>query len=197
MTSRSRIRRRALGLRHRARTGPIDCVAVTETIGRQLRAGSTLSAAVRMAARHHGHPWSRAMVRSLDDGSTLATAAEKRLDSEMRRPRPDGDLILVLQVLAMSAQVGGEPTRHIEALTDTLRARRQAAADRLTQASTAIASIRLLTWLPVVCATWMVVDDPAVRTVLLASPIGWTCLAAGVAFNLLGRHWTNRLVHGL
>ena len=95
----------------------------------------------------------------------------------------------------MSARVGGESTRHIEALADTLRARRQAAADRLTQASTAIASIRLLTWLPAVCALWMVVDDPAVRSVLLGSPIGWTCLVAGVAFNLLGRHWTNRLVH--
>ena len=202
MTSRSRIRRRALGLRSGRRHGertdePVDCVAVAETIGRQLRAGSTLSSAVRTAARHHGQSWSREMVRSLDDGSTLAAAAETRLDSEMRRRRPDGDLVLVLQVLAMSARVGGEPTRHIEALADTLRARRRAAADRLTQASTAIASIRLLTWLPAVCALWMVVDDSAVRAVLLGSPIGWTCLAAVIAFKVLGRHWTNRLVHRL
>ena len=202
MTSRARIRGRALGLRsgrrHRVRNDePVDCVAVAETIGRQLRAGSTLSAAVRTAARHHGQPWSREMVRSLDDGSTLAAAAEARLDAEMQRRRPDGDLVLVLQVLAMSAHVGGEPTRHIEALADTLRGRRRAAADRLTQAGTAIASIRLLTWLPVLCALWMIVDDPAVRSVLLGSPIGWTCLAAGIAFNLLGRQWTNRLVHRL
>lgn len=194
MISRSRIRRRALALRGRDATDPIDCVVVAETIGRQLRAGSTLSAAVRTASRHQGQPWSRDMVRSLDEGSTLTLAAERRLAVEMRRRRPDGDVCLVLQVLAMSAHVGGEPTRHIDALADTLRARRRAAADRLTQASTAVASIRLLTWLPAVCATWMVIEDPAVRTVLLASPIGWTCLAAGVAFNLVGRHWTNRLV---
>ena len=77
---------------------------------------------------------------------------------------------------------------------ETLRSRRHAAADRLTQASTAIASIRLLTWLPLVCAMWMVLDDAAVREVLFASPIGWACLVSGVVFNLLGRQWTNRLV---
>jgi tight adherence protein B len=115
----------------------------------------------------------------------------------MEQRRPDSDLVLTLQVLKMAAEVGGEPTRHVNALAETLRARRRAAADRLTQASTALASIRLLTWLPVACAIWMVVDDPGVRAVLIASPIGWACLTAGVVFNLLGRHWTHRLVHRL
>lgn len=195
MTSRSSIRHRARNLRHDGRAS--DCVAIAETIGRHVRSGSSLSAALRTAARAHPHPWCRDVIRSLDDGSTLAAAAESRLEAELECRRPDPDLVLTLQVLAMAAEVGGEPTRHVDALGDTLRTRRQAAADRLTQASTAIASIRLLTWLPAVCAAWMVVDDSAVRAVLLGTPIGWTCLVAGVAFNLLGRHWTSRLVHRL
>lgn len=199
MTSRFRVRRRALGLRHDADgvDARVDCLVVAETVDRQLRAGSTLTAALRSATRVHRQAWCRDIVRSIDRGSTLASAAESQLDLEMRRRRPDGDLVLTLQVLAMAAEVGGESTRHIDALADTLRARRRAAADRLTHASTAVASIRLLTWLPALCAVWMVVDDPSVRAVLLASPIGWGCLLAGVTFNLLGRHWTNRLVRRL
>lgn len=193
MTSRSSIRLRAHRLRPGESSG--DCVAISETIGRQLRSGSTLSAAVRAAAQAHPHPWCRDVVSALDHGRPLADTLDVRSIHETSRRRPDADLILVLQVLAMAARVGGEPSRHVDALTDTLRARRRAAADRLTHASTALASIRLLTWLPVACAVWMVLDSPAVRHVLLASPVGWSCLAAGAFFNVLGRHWTNRLVH--
>jgi Flp pilus assembly protein TadB len=195
MISRSAIRHRARSLRSDERAN--DCVAIAEAIGRHVRSGTTLSAALRTATRMHPRSWCRDVIRSLDDGSTLSAAAESRLQSELECRHPDPDLVLTLQVLAMAAEVGGEPTRHVDALGDTLRARRQAAADRLTQASTAIASIRMLTWLPAVCAAWMVVDDSAMRAVLLGSPIGWTCLVAGVAFNLLGRHWTSRLVRRL
>jgi tight adherence protein B len=197
MTARSLIRRRALELRADRCIRRPDCVEFAETIERQLRAGSTLTAALRDTARRHSQRWCHEVVRSLDQGSTLAAAIGSRLDDEMQRRRPDSDLVLTLQVLAMAAEVGGEPTRHVDALAETLRARRRTAADRLTQASTALASIRLLTWLPVACAVWMVVDDPGMRAVLIASPIGWACLTAGVVFNLLGRHWTNRLVHRL
>lgn len=192
MTSRSTIRRRAIALRRGDER--IDCSPVVETVGRHLRSGSSLSAACRAAARVHPQQWCREMIRRLDHGASLSVAAEARLTDEMGRRRPDADLVLTLQVIAMAAQVGGESTRHIDALSDTLRVRRRAAADRLTQASTAIASIRLLTWLPIVCALWMVVDDPAVRSVLVSTPIGWICLATGATFNLLGRHWTAHLV---
>lgn len=197
MATRILIRRRAVELRGDRGNRPPDCVGFAETIERQLRSGYTLTAALREAARRHSQSWCLEIVRSLDRGSTLATAISSRLDHEMQQRRPDPDLVLTLQVLAMAAEVGGEPTRHVNALAETLRARRRAAADRLTQASTALASIRLLTWLPVACAVWMVVDDSDVRAVLVASPIGWACLTSGLVFNLLGRHWTNRLVHRL
>lgn len=195
MTSRFIVRRRARGLRRHSQDA--EYLSGVETIGRQLRSGASLSTALRVDARQHGHEWSRAIVRTLDEGSTLANAVESRLTTELHRRRPDSDLVLTLQVLAMAADVGGESSRHIDALIDTLRSRRRAAADRLTQASTALASIRLLTWLPAVCALWMVVDDPDVRRVLVGSPIGWICLAAGATFNVIGRHWTSRLVHQL
>lgn len=192
MTSRLRIRRRAASLR--VHDDSADPLTVTEDLARHLRAGSSIVASLRAAQRAHPQLWCRAILRAVDDGASLADAVESRLAGEMRSRRPRSDLVLTLQVVGMAARVGGEPTRHVDALVETLRSRRHAAADRLTHASTAIASIRLLTWLPVACATWMVLDDPSVREVLLASPIGWSCLAAGTIFNLLGRRWTNRLV---
>jgi tight adherence protein B len=127
-------------------------------------------------------------------GESLASGLERRLSFESARRRPNGDRVLTLRVLSLAARVGGEPSRHVDTLADTLRARRAARADRLTQASTALASIRLLTWLPILCALWMIADDPDVRQLLVATPIGWTCISLGVMFNVMGRRWTSRLV---
>lgn len=191
MTTR-RIRRRLACLRLDAR--PVDCLAIAESMSRHLRSGSSLTASLGAAGRSHPQEWTFTVLRSVASGDSLADAVATRLDRETVERHPDGDIVLTLQVIGLAARVGGEPARHIDALVETLRSRRHAAADRLTHASTAIASIRLLTWLPIVCAVWMVLDDSAVREVLVASPIGWVCLVSGVVFNLIGRQWTNRLV---
>ncbi|MGA1648253.1 MAG: type II secretion system F family protein [Ilumatobacteraceae bacterium] len=172
----------------------LDCLEVAEEVSRCLRSGTTLLEALRSSARHHPHSWLGDVMANVRHGESLAASLERRLDGESSRRRPDGDRILTLRVLYLAARVGGEPSRHVDTLADTLRARRDSRADRLTQASTALASIRLLTWLPILCALWMIADDPDVRHVLLATPIGWTCIFLGVAFNVTGRRWTARLV---
>ena len=58
-----------------------------------------------------------------------------------------------------------------------------------------MASTRLITWLPVVCAAWIVSDSPAIRKTMLATPLGWTCLALGIGLNLVGRIWTKKLIN--
>lgn len=171
-----------------------DCLDVAEMISRRLRSGSTLLEAVRYAVRDHPRSWLGALTTDLRRGESLASGLERQLACESARRRPNGDRVLTLRVLSLAARVGGEPSRHVDTLADTLRARRAARADRLTQASTALASIRLLTWLPVVCALWMIADDPDVRQLLVATPIGWICITLGVAFNVIGRRWTSRLV---
>ncbi|MDA2972758.1 MAG: type II secretion system F family protein [Actinomycetota bacterium] len=192
MTSRRRAGRR---VRRLARSdGGIDCLFVAETIGRRLRAGSTLLEAIRHTSRVEPRGWLGTVMTDVRNGESLASALESRLDHESSRRRPDGDRVLTLRVLSLAARIGGEPSRHIESLSNTLRSRRTARADRISQASTALASIRLLTWLPIVCALWMIGDDPEVRHLLVATPIGWTCISLGVGFNLIGRRWTSRLV---
>lgn len=171
-----------------------DCLELAEGVSRHLRSGATLSESLRRATGVHARSWLGDVMANVRRGESLASCLEERLHVESRRRRPDGDLVLTLQVLALAARVGGEPSRHVDSLSETLRARRSARADRLTQASTARASIRLLTWLPIVCALWMIADDPDVRRLLTTTPIGWTCIGVGVAFNVVGRRWTARLV---
>lgn len=186
--SRRRARRLAL------RSDSVDCLALAESLGRQLRSGTTLLDGLERSSRSSTNSWLSQLLDEARRGRSLATVLDDRLVVESRRRRPDADVVLTLQVLALAARVGGEPSRHVDALADTLRSRRWSREERRTHAASALASIRLLTWLPVVCAVWMIADDADIRRLLLSTPIGWTCTALGVAFNLIGRHWTNRMV---
>jgi len=111
------------------------------------------------------------------------------------KQNPAGDLSVVLHVISLASEVGGDAAHHIDALIDTLLDRSYARQDRQAQASTAMASTRLITWLPVVCAAWIVSDSPAIRKTMLATPLGWTCLALGIGLNLVGRIWTKKLIN--
>lgn len=185
-------RRRARRLTHRSDS--VDCLALAESLGRHLRSGTTLLDGLERSARTSTNLWLSRVLEGAQRGRSLATVLEDRLVVESRRRRPDADIVLTLQVIALAARVGGEPSRHIDALADTLRSRRWSREERRTHAASALASIRLLTWLPLVCSVWMIADDPDIRRQLLITPLGWTCTVLGVAFNLTGRHWTNRMV---
>lgn len=185
-------RRRARRLAHR--DDSVDCLALAESLGRYLRSGATLLDGLDRSRRTSANSWMSEVLDESRRGQSLASVLENRLLVESRRRRPDADLVLTLQVLMLAARVGGEPSRHVDALADTLRSRRWSREERRTHAASALASIRLLTWLPVVCVVWMIADDAEVRHLLLATPLGWTCTSLGVAFNLTGRRWTKRMV---
>ena len=104
------------------------------------------------------------------------------------------DTSLTLRVIALAAEHGGDPVAHIDALEGTLRERRHARDERRSQASTALASTRFLTVLPIVCSVWICLDDQSVRDVLLRSPLGYACLTIGLILNVVGRRWVTRLV---
>jgi tight adherence protein B len=102
---------------------------------------------------------------------------------------------MALHVIALASEVGGDIAQQLDCLIDTLLDRSLAKAERETQAATATASIRLITWLPVVCGAWILGDSPAIRQVVFATPLGWVCLTMGIGLNFIGRAWTKRLVH--
>ena len=123
----------------------------------------------------------------------MKTACHKLLD-DLSESAENTDHMMALHVIALASEVGGDIARQLDCLIDTLLDRSQAKVERQTQAATATASIRLITWLPVVCGVWILSDSPAVRHVLLATPLGWACLTIGVGLNFVGRTWTHKMV---
>lgn len=160
---------------------------VCDRLARDLRSGSSLTAAVLDAAAEMHHPFLASVADSVHAGSPLAAAIDAAVP-----PHPDPDVALVAQVLAVAAEHGGAPAEAIDRAASTLRERSALRAERIAQAASARLSTRVMTVLPVGFTALVAAGDPSVRTVLLRTPIGWTCVALGLALNLLGRAWARR-----
>lgn len=158
---------------------------------RQVRGGSALLPALVAADRQHPTNLLGRVLSGVEAGATLRATCESLLRND-RRPRSDH--VLVLHTIALSSRFGGDVAANLDAVVDTLRDQRIVADERRAAASTALASTRVLTWLPVICGAYLAVDDPSVRHVLLGSPIGWACLVTGSALNVIGRRWSASLV---
>lgn len=158
-------------------------------IARCLRSSHTLSVALLSSTTHHPTDVTRRLARLTTSGVPLNEACRRIIDHES-----DRDVLMSLHVLSISASSGGDIARTIDSLVDTLDDRARARAERRVQAATAMASTRLITWLPVVCGGYVIVDNREVRQTLIATPLGWACLVVGAALNIVGRRWTRMLV---
>lgn len=158
-------------------------------IARCLRSSHTLSAALLSSTTHHPTDVTRRLARMTASGVSLNEACRRVLDHES-----DRDVVMSLHVLSIAASSGGDIARSIDSLVDTLDDRAHARAERRVQAATAMASTRLITWLPVICGGYVLVDDREVRHTMIATPLGWACLVVGATLNLVGRRWTRMLV---
>jgi tight adherence protein B len=128
-----------------------------------------------------------AVAREVRAGSSLTNAIATS-------PTTDPDWALARAVLATLAEHGGPAAEPLDRVAATLRERAALRDERRVHAAAAVLSARLLTWLPILVAGWSVLTSPSVRHVLLATPVGWACLTGGVVLNLLGRHWTARII---
>lgn len=159
-------------------------------LGHHLASGSSLTTALRLANVSHPTVTIGHLVADVDRGSTIAEACHRVVASTPAT----SDASLTLHMVALAAEHGGDPVAHIDALESTLRERRHSRDERRSQASTALASTRFLTVLPIVCGVWICLDDQSVREVLLGSPLGYACLTIGLVLNIIGRRWVTRLV---
>ena len=158
-------------------------------VARALRSSQTLASALVASTAHHPTDVTRELARMVVTGTPLTEACHRA-----PRDESDRDVVMSLQVLSISASSGGDVAGTIDSLVATLDDRAHARAERHTQAATALASTRLITWLPVACGAYMFLEHPDVRRTLIATPLGWTCLIIGAALNIAGRRWTRTLV---
>ena len=190
-TQRQRIKRR---LTQATSFGNENIIDSLSAMTRSLRSGQSLASSLHQASITEPCDLLIRLAAAINNGQSLNQACNYLIEADEKQ-NPAGDLSVVLHVISLASEVGGDAAHHIDALIDTLLDRSYARQDRQAQASTAMASTRLITWLPVVCAAWIVSDSPAIRKTMLATPLGWTCLALGIGLNLVGRMWTNKLIN--
>jgi Flp pilus assembly protein TadB len=159
--------------------------------------GHSLESAITNAVlTQSSHELSR-LYDLMSAGDDVASSSRRIAQSlhDVRNPTPrERDGAIAMHVLSLAASIGGRVADQIGSLVDLLDDRMSVRRERRAQAASAAASMKLLTWLPSVCGIWILLDSASVRTFLIGSITGWTCLVLGVFLNLAGRVWMQRLV---
>jgi tight adherence protein B len=171
---------------------PTDFIAPLSTISRSLRSGSSLRQAISDSGSSKSSGIIYLVAQELSSGRSLdEICSDLRINTGQDS---GGDHILVLHVIELAHSMGGNEARLIDSLLDTLIERRQIHNERLAQAATALSSMRLLTWLPLVSGMWMMAESPSSRAFLLHTTFGHICLIVGIFLNSIGRLWAKKIV---
>jgi tight adherence protein B len=178
-----------------ARRGADVLPEAVDALARAIRAGAPPTAAVRAAAA--GAP------RTVADGfAAIASAVDRglpltdALDGWAREDGPPG-ADLVATAVAVTARAGGDPGRALAAVADTLRERRALRREVLALSSQARLSAAVIAVAPVAFAAVAGVADDSTGRVLLGSPLGLACLAAGLALDAAGWWWMDRITKAI
>jgi tight adherence protein B len=178
---------RLLRLRNGRRHERTDWAAALDQVAAELRTGSSLSTAVCLC------PAFGAVGRSAAAGENLVASLERIVTGRGLDDAESGDRRLAIGSLIAVAHVGGSGGLALERTADTIRERNEAIAERIAQSAQARLSAVVLSALPAAFAVWSIATDGRVRTFLLRSPLGATCLAGGALLNVVGWLWMKRL----
>ena len=160
-----------------------------DAIGRELRLGSSLHAAViAVVERQHITEW-----QWLSDASREGhmLGAVIRLNDSLNDATPNAAPNLALRAIAVASE-GGDAVHAVEAAARTLRVTAAITAESQTAVAHTKASINVLTWVPLVLATWLIARDERARA-FFVSTAGIACLLIGVSLHWVGRRWLQRL----
>lgn len=163
--------------------------AMLDQVTRQLRSGASLPVAVATAASAGTDPGTLRLGDDLAAGSGLAPAV-----ATWHAACPTPARGLAAAALSLAGDAGGSVASVLDGVTDTLRDRIALDREVAALSSQARASAAVLVVAPLVFAVLAAVADPRVARVLLGSPLGWACLAAGASLDALGALWMSRLV---
>jgi Flp pilus assembly protein TadB len=163
--------------------------ALLDHVTRQLRSGASLPLAVRTAAAASPDAGTFRMADELAVGAPLAPAVEA-----WHRDCPTPARALVAAALLLASEAGGAVASVLDGVTDTLRDRIALDREVAALSSQARASAAVLVVAPVAFSVLAATADHRVADVLLGHPLGWACLAVGVALDGVGALWMSRLV---
>ena len=160
-----------------------------DAIGRELRLGSSLHAAViAVVERQQITEW-QWLSDASREGHMLGTVI--RLNNSLNDASPDAAPDLALRAIAVASE-GGDAVHAVEAAARTLRVTATITGESRTAVAHTKASINVLTWVPLVLATWLIARDERARA-FFVSTAGFACLLIGVVLHWVGRRWVQRL----
>lgn len=182
---RPRVRERWWSRRVSTRTSKGERYAdVLDSIGRELRLGISLHAAVLRAIDRH----------QLDEWNWLAAiCGDGRTLNDLTRNARNDQESFALRSITVAAE-GGDAVHAVETAARALRATAAIAAESHTAVAHTKASIAVLTWVPLLLVLWLFVRHPSARAFLI-SPPGLICLCLGSALQGVGRRWVRRMVN--
>lgn len=177
------------GARHRRRTrtsDPVDLSRWCDALARDVRAGSSLRAALESNDAPNPGAFGDVPHR-LRRGASIAGAVEVRSGSLDERT--------VAAVLAAVAQHGGDAAQPLDRVAATLRRRVADRAERAVHSAQARLSALVMTSLPLAVLVLLVATSAPVRTVLV-TPVGAVVVVVGGMLNATGWWWMRRLIRG-
>ena len=168
-----------------------DLVAVLDAVGRAMRSGLGVHAAVRSAAPSggvHRHDL-ETVVGDVDCGVPLATALR-----QWRTRSSTPGVGLAAAVLAFGLHTGASLPRAVDGAAATLRERLALLGEVRVQSSQARASAVVVVGAPVAFTAVVAVADARVPAFLFATPGGWLCVAVGVGLEVGCVRWMRVLM---
>lgn len=165
--------------------------AALEAVARGLRSGGSLRQAVTEAAAATPGPLGIdlcGVAAAAGSGTPLVDALEAW---GTRSPSPGARLAVA--ALCLGAETGGAQARAVDGVAATLRERQAVAGEVRALTSQTRASMLLIAAAPLVFCAFASATDPRTSTFLFRSPVGWACLAAGIALDAAGALWMRRL----
>lgn len=167
---------------------------VLESVAAAVRAGSTLSAALRdVAAVQPGPlgPELRDVCSRVERGAPIEKSVGAWAESV-----PTPSVALTAAALSVASASGGQVARALDGVAATLRDRRQARAEVHALATQARSSAWVLAGAPLGFALLVATIEPGIASFLLRSRVGVACLIGGLALDAAGLRWMARIVRG-
>ena len=103
------------------------------------------------------------------------------------------DVALATRTLSVASNGGYGVANTLEKSASILREREHIALERKTQTAQIRLSTSVLSWIPLVICVWTITRQSSTRTFLLHTPLGLSCIAVGLLFNIAGRNWIARI----
>ena len=179
-------------LRSRAEAAYDDALAAAlDAAGRSVRSGGSLPQAVTEAAASVRGAVSADLTRvgaSVERGRPFTDAL-----AGWRAARDRPSVRLAVGAFVLATQTGGPPARVIEDVASAVRTRQQVAREAHALAAQARLSAVVVGVAPLAFMLLTCVTDRRNAHMLFGTPIGLTCVVAGLALDCVGAFWMHRM----